>query len=118
MINEKMYKLGSERSEIRELFEYGKKRKAEIGEDNVFDFSLGNPSVPCPDEVTEALLTLIKTKSPVDLHGYTSAAGDDNVRKAIAEHITRQHGFEVSKDNLYMTVGAAAALSCTLSAIV
>ena len=118
MINEKMYKLGSERSEIRELFEYGRKRKAEIGEDKVFDFSLGNPSVPCPDEVTEALLTLINTESPVDLHGYTSAAGDDNVRKAIAEHITKQHGFEVSKDNLYMTVGAAAALSCTLSAIV
>lgn len=118
MINAKMYSLGSARSEIRELFEYGKKRKAEIGEDKVFDFSLGNPSVPCPDEVNEALLSLIKNEDPIKLHGYTSAPGDDAVRSAIARNITKKHGFEVSKDNLYMTVGAAAALTCTLGALV
>lgn len=118
MVNEKMYRLGSSRSEIRELFEYGRKRKAEIGEENVFDFSLGNPSVPCPNEVNEALLTLIRDESPINLHGYTSAPGDDAVRSAIAEHITREHGFAVSKDDLYMTVGAAAALTCTLNAVV
>ena len=118
MINERMYKLGSSRSEIRELFEYGRKRKAEIGEENVFDFSLGNPSVPCPEEVNEALSALIKSENPINLHGYTPAPGDDKVRMAIAEHITKQHGFEVSKDNLYMTVGAAAALCCALSALV
>ena len=118
MINAKMYKLGSSRSEIRELFEYGRKRKAQIGEENVFDFSLGNPSVPCPDEVNEALLTLIRNESPVRLHGYTSAPGDDAVRDAIAKRVTNTHGFAVTKDNLYMTVGAAAALTCTLSAAV
>lgn len=118
MINAKMYALGSSRSEIRELFEYGRKRKAEIGEEKVFDFSLGNPSVPCPDEVNGALLSLIKNEDPIKLHGYTSAPGDDGVRSAIARHITEQHGFEVSKDDLYMTVGAAAALTCTLSALV
>ena len=118
MINEKMYRLGSSRSEIRELFEYGRRRKAEIGEENVFDFSLGNPSVPCPDEVNEALISLIKNEDPTKLHGYTSAPGDDGVRTAIAKHITNEHGFAVSKDNLYMTVGAAAALTCTLSAVV
>ena len=118
MVNEKMYRLGSSRSKIRELFEYGRKRKAEIGEENVFDFSLGNPSVPCPNEVNEALLTLINNESPINLHGYTSAPGDDAVRSAIAEHITREHGFAVSCDDLYMTVGAAAALTCTLNAVV
>ena len=118
MVNEKMYRLGSSRSKIRELFEYGRKRKAEIGEENVFDFSLGNPSVPCPNEVNEALLTLINNESPINLHGYTSAPGDDAVRSAIAEHITKEHGFAVSYDDLYMTVGAAAALTCTLNAVV
>ena len=118
MINEKMYRLGSTRSEIRELFEYGKRRKAEIGEENVHDFSLGNPSVPCPTEVTEALTALIAAESPMRLHGYTSAQGDDGVREAIAEHITKLHGFAVSKDDLYLTVGAAAALCCTLGAVV
>ena len=65
MINERMYKLGSQRSEIRELFEYGLNRKKEIGKENVFDFSLGNPSVPCPDDVTEAMLDLIKKEDAI-----------------------------------------------------
>ena len=118
MINERMYKLGSARSEIRELFEYGKKRKEEIGEENVFDFSLGNPSVPCPDEVNEAIVSLVSTENSVELHGYTSAQGDGKAREAIAEYIKKTHGFEVDKDDLYLTVGAAAALTCSLSAVV
>lgn len=117
MINEKMYKLGSARSEIRELFEYGKMRKAEIGEENVHDFSLGNPSVPCPDEVSEAMLRLIKERDPMELHGYTSAQGDATAREAIARSISETHGFEVCADDLYLTVGAAAALTSTLCAI-
>ena len=117
MINEKMYKLGSARSEIRELFEYGKKRKAEIGEENVHDFSLGNPSVPCPTEVSEAMAELIRTRDPIELHGYTSAQGDAETRKAIADSISETHGFSVSGDNLYLTVGAAAALTSTLCAV-
>ena len=118
MINNKMYKLGSARSEIRELFEYGKMRKAEIGEENVHDFSLGNPSVPCPDAVNDALVELIRKRDPIDLHGYTSAQGDKGARDAIAEHITREHGFTASADDLYLTVGAAAALTAALSAVV
>ena len=117
MINEKMYALGSARSEIRELFEYGKIRKAQIGEENVHDFSLGNPSVPCPDEVTESLAKLIASRDPIELHGYTSAQGDAATRAAIAEYVTKTHGFEVSCDDLYLTVGAAAALTATISAI-
>lgn len=117
MINESMYALGAARSEIRELFEYGRKRKAEIGEKNVFDFSLGNPSVPCPIEVMESLMNLLRTEDPVKLHGYTSAQGDAEVRAAVATHIEKAHGFKVSGDDLYLTVGAAAALSCSLGAI-
>jgi aspartate aminotransferase len=118
MINEKMRQLGAKRSVIRELFEYGKKRKAEIGEDNVYDFSLGNPSVAPPDKVNENLIKLIKESEPTLLHGYTSAQGDLAVRRAIAEYINETEGADVHADCLYMTVGAAAALTSTLTALV
>lgn len=117
MVSEKMYALGSKRSEIRELFEYGKKRKAEIGADNVFDFSLGNPSVPAPDCVTDALDDLVANTDPVALHGYTSAQGDADVRKACADYINATHGTDYTADNFYMTCGAAASLTISLSAL-
>ena len=118
MINEKMRALGAKRSVIRELFEYGKMRKAEIGEENVYDFSLGNPSVASPDEVNEALVKLINEESPVKLHGYTSAQGDASVRGAIASYINESYGENISADCIYMSVGAAAALTASLTAIV
>ena len=117
MINEKMRMLGARRSVIRETFEYGKKRKAEIGEDKVFDFSLGNPSVPAPECVNENLKALIEKENSVILHGYTSAQGDAGVRAAIAKYINETQGESVNADCLYMTVGAAAALTCTLTAL-
>lgn len=118
MINQKMEQLGKVRSVIRELFEYGNKRKAEIGADKVFDFSLGNPSVPAPDCVNNAIKELIDTQSPLALHGYTSAQGDASVRKAIADHLNAKHGTCFSADNIYMTVGAAASLTICLNALV
>lgn len=118
MINEKMRQLGANRSSIRELFEYGKVRKAEIGEENVYDFSLGNPSVPAPEAVSNAMTELIKSEDPVRLHGYTSAQGDIGVREAIADYINRTEGESITADCLYMSVGAAAALTCSLTAIV
>lgn len=118
MINEKMRELGAKRSVIREIFEYGKKRKAEIGEDAVLDFSLGNPSVPAPDEVKDGLVRLLEDKNPVLLHGYTSAQGDMAVRAAIAEYINATYGESVHADCIYMTAGAAAALTATLTALV
>ena len=118
MINEKMRELGAKRSVIRELFEYGKKRKAEIGEENVYDFSLGNPSVPAPKTVNEELVRLITECEPTALHGYTSAQGDKGVRDAIAEYINRTEGECVNGDCLYMTVGAAGALTSALTALV
>lgn len=118
MLNEKMVSLGSRRSVIREIFEYGKKRKAEIGEENVFDFSLGNPSVPTPAAVTAALERIIKETDPVRLHGYTSAQGDMAVRAKIAESIEKRFGFPAKKDLIYMTCGAAASLTVTLNALI
>ncbi len=118
MINQKMEQLGKVRSVIRELFEYGNKRKAEIGADKVFDFSLGNPSVPAPDCVNAAIKELLDTQSPLALHGYTSAQGDAGVRKAIAEYLNSKHGTAFSADNIYMTVGAAASLTICLNALV
>lgn len=117
MVNDKMRELGARRSVIRELFEYGKKRKAEIGNENVFDFSIGNPSVPAPDAVGETLKRLLDEKDPVSLHGYTSAQGDADVRRAIAEYVVRTQGAVVDPDLIYLTVGAAASLTVSLTAI-
>ncbi len=112
-----MRELGARRSVIRELFEYGKKRKAEVGAENVYDFSLGNPSVPAPESVNENLIGLLKSESSVLLHGYTSAQGDAGVRAAVADYINRTQGENVNADCLYMTVGAAAALTISLTAL-
>ena len=117
MINQKSVQLGSVRSVIRELFEYGKKRKAQIGEENVFDFSLGNPSVPPPAQVEEALENVLKTRDPVQVHGYTSAQGDASVRSAIAGYISKNYGVPQTADLIYMTCGAAASLAITFNAL-
>ena len=116
--NKKMYGLGSTRSIIREIFEYSKKRAAEIGTDKVFDFSLGNPSVPAPREVNDTIRELLDTESSVALHGYTSAQGDAGVRKTVADKINRDFGVGISPDLIYMTCGAAASLSICLRALI
>ena len=112
-----MFGLGSKRSIIREIFEYSKARAAEIGAENVFDFSLGNPSVPAPKEVNETVAKLLETESSVLLHGYTSAQGDAKVRATIAENIHSRFGVDISPNLIYMTCGAAASLSICLKAI-
>lgn len=118
MINKKMYEYGSNSSKIRELFEYGKKRKAEIGEDLVFDFSLGNPSVPSPSIVNETLIKLINESDSTALHGYTSGAGDLNVRKSIVEYLNNKYQTNYIETLMYLTVGAAASLTISLNAVV
>lgn len=116
--NEKMYALGAKRSVIRELFEYGKARKAAVGEDKVYDFSLGNPSVPPPPAVKETLIRLLSEESEIALHGYTSAQGDKGTRETIAGHYAETFGFALDPELMYMTCGAAASLTITLNAIV
>lgn len=118
MCNGEMLELGQRRSDIREIFEYGKIRKAQIGEENVFDFSLGNPSIPAPEIVTETILKLVSREDPLALHGYTSAPGDWQVRSAIAEDINRRFHADAAASMVYMTCGAAASLTISLHALI
>lgn len=117
MYNKKMHHLGSVRSVIRELFEFGKKRAQEVGADKVYDFSLGNPSVPAPACVNEAIKDLVTNYPSTLLHGYTSAQGDLSVRKAIAEYVNERFNTKLNAGSIYMTVGAAASLCITLRAL-
>lgn len=117
MIAKDMLALGKKSSVIREIFEYARVRRAEIGAENVFDFSLGNPSIPAPAVVNETMQKLIAERDPVALHGYTSAPGDQGVRQTIAEHITARFGVEANPNLIYMTCGAAASLTVSLRAL-
>lgn len=117
MFSQNMIDLGQNRSTIREIFEYGKRRIAEVGAENVYDFSIGNPSVPAPDSVREAVMDILDQEGPVATHSYTSAQGDAGVRTAMAEDLNRRFGTHFSADNFYMTVGAAAALSACFKAL-
>lgn len=114
---EDMYRLGSQRSAIRELFEYGKKRAEVVGVENVYDFSLGNPTVPAPDCVNETIRELTQTLDSISLHGYTSAQGDLATRQAIADYLNQTHGTHFTADDFYMTMGAAASLSLCFRAL-
>lgn len=116
-LNEKAYGLGSNRSVIREISEYGKKRAAEIGAENVYDFSIGNPSVEPPKAVTRALKELIKTQDSVALHSYTAAHGNPETRAAIANSISKRFGVNVTANNIYITCGAMASLAISLKAV-
>ena len=118
MVCEKMVQLGKKGSIIREIFEYGNQRRALIGKENVFDFSLGNPSIPAPPEVTEALVRLLQESEPTALHGYTSSAGDMDTRTAIADYLNKTYDAHASARRIYMTCGAAASLTVTLNALV
>ena len=117
MISEKMLELGRKRSEIREIFEYGKKRGSEIGADKVFDFSIGNPNVPAPEFIRDNIIDLLMNEDPTKIHGYTSAQGDFSVRKALADHINSKYGTDITADNFYLTAGAAASLSMCCRAL-
>lgn len=117
MFSQNMIDLGRNRSTIREIFEYGKRRIAEVGAENVYDFSIGNPSVPAPDSVREAVMDILDQKGPVATHSYTSAQGDADVRKAMAKDLNRRFGTHFHADNFYMAVGAAAALSACFKAL-
>lgn len=116
-INEQMYGYGSSRSVIRDQYEYGRKRRAEIGDDNLFDFSLGNPSVPTPSALRDCVISLLDETDSLSLHGYTSAQGDFNTRKAVADNLNGRFDAGLGPDDIYMTCGAAAALSITFRAL-
>ena len=135
MINRDMEELGKKRSAIRELFEQGKILKEKYGNDKVFDFSIGNPSIPCPKKVNDTLIDLLSIANSIDsnenydkmdtykplnsnlLHGYSSAQGDVDVRNAISKYLNITYNADTSGNLIYLTTGAAAALSISLKAL-
>lgn len=108
---------GRQKSAIRELFEYGKAKARELGADQIFDFSIGNPSVPPPERVQAAFHHLLQHEDPLTIHSYTSAPGDPSVRAAIARQLNLEYGTAYEANHLYLTCGAAAALSSTFRAL-
>ena len=117
MINETMKNYGQNRSVIRDLFEFGLQKKAEIGEENVYDFSLGNPNVASPRAVNETIIELLNTRDDMYLHGYTSAQGDAKCRQAIVDDLNMRFDTSFKKENIYVTCGAAASLKIVLTAL-
>ncbi len=117
MINEAMMGLGKKRSTIREIFEYGNARAKIVGRENIYDFSLGNPSVEPPQLVTDVINEFVATERADVLHGYTSATGLEWVRQSMADGLNSRFGTNFNKDNFYMTVGAAASICIVLKAI-
>ena len=117
MINETAYLLGSHRSCIRELFEYGRRRALEVGPENVYDYSLGNPSIPAPAQVNAAIRQLLVDTDSLRLHGYTSAVGDLSARQAIAADLNARFAASVRPEDLFITCGAAPALTAACKAL-
>ena len=117
MINQKAYELGTHRSCIRELFEYGRSRAAIVGEENVFDYSLGNPSIPAPFQVDETIRQILADTDPLKIHGYTTAVGDLATRKAIADDLNLRYGADVKPEELFLGCGAAPELTAVFRAL-
>ena len=117
MINETAYLLGSNRSCIRDLFEYGCARAAIVGRENVYDYSLGNPSIPAPKEVDQAIRDILNDTDSLAIHGYTSAIGDLATRQAIADDLNSRYNAGVRPQDLFIGCGAAPELVAVLRAI-
>lgn len=117
MLCEQSLGYGKQRSCIRDIFEFAQARAAVVGAENVYDYSLGNPSVPAPKEVNEAIHSILNEKPSILVHGYTSAAGCNEARDAIASNLNKRFGTAYTRDNLYITCGAAASLCSVLRAL-
>jgi len=117
MIAERMKPLMANNSAVRQMFEEGNNLRAKYGKENVFDFSLGNPDAPVPDEINQAIKDIVDETPVMELHGYMSNAGYEDVRETIAQHLNKLHGTEFTKGNILMTVGAASALNVALKTI-
>ena len=117
MIADKMKALVKNSSAIRAMFEEGKIMAAKYGAENVYDFSLGNPNVPAPVQVKEAIIEEAEKEDPIVLHGYMSNAGYEDVRQAVAESINKKFDTTFSAKNIIMTVGAAGGLNVILKTL-
>lgn len=117
MLNETYRAMLQNKSVIRETFMYGKQRAAQIGYENVFDYSLGNPSVPCPPAFTQAMQRLLAEGDPVDLHGYCPSQGDPGFRTAVAAHLAARFGLPYVQNDIFPTTGAAGAIAHAIRAV-
>lgn len=117
MINQTMYELGNQPSIIRELFAYGLAQAKVVGPENVFDYTLGNPSIPTPDAVTQAIKDILDDTDSIKIHGYSMAGGFDATREAIAANLNERFGTEIKASNLFITCGAAPALISVIKAL-
>lgn len=117
MINWNMHKLGAQPNNIRQLFEYGRSRAAVVGPENIFDYSLGNPSIPTPQSVNRAAMELLSAMDSKALHGYTSSIGDYEARNAIAQDLNERFGAGARAENLFLACGAAPGLVAILRAL-
>lgn len=117
MLNEEYRRMLANKSVIRETFMFGKQRAAQIGYENVFDYSLGNPSVPCPPQFTAVMQRLLAEEEPVELHGYCPSQGDPVFRAAVAKSLAARFGLPYTIDDIFPTTGAAGALSHALRAV-
>lgn len=117
MLNQTAYSLGANRSCIRDLFEYGRARAAVVGDENVFDYSLGNPSIPSPAAVDEAVRQILLDTPTLQIHGYTSAVGDAATRQAIADDLNRRYDAGCRGENFFLGCGAAPELVAVFTAL-
>ena len=117
MYNETAYALGSNRSCIRDLFEYGRQRAAIVGEENIYDFSLGNPSIPSPSAVNDTIRAILEDTNSLQIHGYTSAIGDAATRQAIADDLNARYNAGVRAEDLFIGCGAAPELTAVFRAL-
>ena len=117
MINQEAVRLGTHRSVIRDLFDYGNMRAAQVGRENVFDFSIGNPSEPVPEEVSRAFLEILQEMDSLEVHGYTSAPGLVETRQAIADDLNRRYDAGVEADDLFISTGASGSLAAVIKAL-
>ena len=117
MINQTAYSLGANRSCIRDLFEYGRQRAAIVGDENVFDYSLGNPSIPSPEAVNETIRQILADTDSLQIHGYTSAVGDLAMRQAIADDLNSRYAADLRAQDLFIGCGAAPELTAVLKAL-
>ena len=117
MVNQKFYQLGTAPSVIRELFAYGLEQAKTVGPENVFDYSLGNPSIPAPAKVNQSIHDILNDTDSIKVHGYSMACGFDSAREAIAANLNRRFGTDLKAGNLFLTCGAAPGLIAVIKAL-
>ena len=118
MVNQEFYNLGTAPSVIRQLFAYGLEQAAKVGADKVYDYSLGNPSIPAPKKVNESIHKIVDETDSIKLHGYSMAPGFEDARAAVAKDLAARFGLDVKASELFFTCGAAPALISIIKALI